>query len=109
MKKLKVNNEYLTNENNKILEFEKIIKTNDSIICFSNGVEYCRFRGVKDFSVFKLEDGYEFDTLEDELQQEINAKLLKDSANLQIELNKQRELNADLLLKIAESGGNVNA
>lgn len=44
-----------------------------------------------------------------ELQVELNAKLLKDNAKIQIELNKQKELNADLLLKIAQLGGNANA
>ncbi|MCW6080871.1 hypothetical protein [Clostridium sporogenes] len=44
-----------------------------------------------------------------EKQQALNAKLLKDNAEIQIELNKQKELNADLLLKIAQLGGNANA
>ncbi|ACQ53975.1 hypothetical protein EXN65_20170 [Clostridium botulinum] len=44
-----------------------------------------------------------------EQQAELNAKLLKDNANMQIELDKQRELNSTLLLKIAELGGNANA
>ncbi|AJE12470.1 hypothetical protein [Clostridium botulinum] len=48
--------------------------------------------------------------LEQQKQQaELNAKLLKDNAKIQIELNKQKELNADLLLKIAQVGGNANA
>ncbi|EJO5347293.1 hypothetical protein NRP93_001370 [Clostridium botulinum] len=42
-------------------------------------------------------------------QAELNAKLLKDNAKIQIELDKQKELNADLLLKIAQLGGNANA
>ncbi|MHB9947313.1 hypothetical protein CF095_18405 [Clostridium botulinum] len=42
-------------------------------------------------------------------QELLNAKLLKDNAKIQIELNKQKELNADLLLKIAQLGGNANA
>ncbi|EPY2281816.1 MULTISPECIES: hypothetical protein [Clostridium] len=42
-------------------------------------------------------------------QDAINAKLLKDNANMQIELNKQKELNSTLLLKIAQLGGNTNA
>ncbi|MBO0571843.1 hypothetical protein FDF50_08350 [Clostridium botulinum] len=44
-----------------------------------------------------------------ELQVELNAKLLKDNANMQIELDKQKELNSTLLLKIAELGGDINA
>ncbi|HDK7138947.1 TPA: hypothetical protein PTV74_001364 [Clostridium botulinum] len=48
--------------------------------------------------------------LEQQKQQvELNAKLLKDNANMQIELNKQKELNSSLLLKIAELGGDINA
>ncbi|NFM47521.1 hypothetical protein FDB72_15575 [Clostridium botulinum] len=55
---------------------------------------------------------YEDDPKSDEgleQQAELNAKLLKDNANMQIELDKQRELNSTLLLKIAELGGNANA
>jgi hypothetical protein len=37
----------------------------------------------------------------------LNSKLLKDNANRQLELNKQKQLNADLLLKIAKLGGNI--
>ncbi|KIS22005.1 hypothetical protein [Clostridium botulinum] len=44
-----------------------------------------------------------------EKQQALNAKLLKDNAEIQIELNKQKELNSSLLLKMAELGGNANA
>ncbi|MCW7999807.1 hypothetical protein CFK35_18225 [Clostridium sp. cpc1] len=44
-----------------------------------------------------------------ELQVELNAKLLKDNANMQVELDKQKELNSTLLLKIAELGGDINA
>ncbi|HID0836303.1 TPA: hypothetical protein ACXDA8_003742, partial [Clostridium botulinum] len=40
--------------------------------------------------------------LEQQKQQSLNAKLFKDNAEIQIELNKQKELNADLLLKIAQ-------
>lgn len=43
------------------------------------------------------------------IQTELNAKLLKDNANMQIELENQKKLNADLLTKIAELGGNANA
>ncbi|RXM55463.1 hypothetical protein DP134_05240 [Clostridium tetani] len=95
-------------EDLEIYEAEIIIKTDTDIIGYINNKEVFAFRGVNDFTQFKLESG-EFDILEEDLQQEINAKLLKDSANLQVELNKQRELNADLLLKIAELGGDVNA
>lgn len=55
---------------------------------------------------------YEYEDIlptSEDLQQEINAKLLKDSASMQIEINKQRELNATLLIKMAELGGSTNA
>jgi len=42
---------------------------------------------------------------QEELQQEINSKLLKDIANQQLELSKQKELNATLLTQIAQLGG----
>lgn len=55
---------------------------------------------------------YEYEDIpksKEDLQQELNAKLLKDSASMQIELNSQKQLNADLLLKIAKLGGGINA
>ncbi|WP_338468652.1 hypothetical protein [Clostridium botulinum] len=48
-------------------------------------------------------------TQEQKQQAELNAKLLKDNAKIQIELNKQKESNSSLLLKIAQLGGNANA
>lgn len=54
---------------------------------------------------------YEYENIskyQGELQEEINAKLIKDIATVEIELNKQRQLNVDLLLKIAQLGGNAN-
>lgn len=52
-----------------------------------------------------IEDGGTDAKSAEQLQTEINAKLLKDSANLQIELDKQKELNTTLLMKIAKLGG----
>ena len=42
---------------------------------------------------------------QEEVQQEINAKLLQDSAVLQIELDKQKALNATLMIQVAKLGG----
>lgn len=41
-------------------------------------------------------------------QQVLNAKLLQDNANMQIELGEQKKLNAQMLLQIASLGGNTN-
>lgn len=72
-----------------------------------------QIKGKYEIMYYSKEKGiyYEYEDIpktQEELQQEVNAKLLKDSANMQIELNKQRELNADLLIKIAKLGGNVS-
>lgn len=40
-------------------------------------------------------------------QQILNAKLLQDNANMQLELEKQKQLNAQILLQLA--GGSTNA
>ncbi|AUN10688.1 hypothetical protein [Clostridium botulinum] len=59
---------------------------------------------------FEYKDVPKYDEeLEQQKQQALNAKLLKDNAEIQIELNKQKELNSSLLLRIAELGGNANA
>lgn len=41
-------------------------------------------------------------------QQVLNAKLLQDNANMQIELEEQKKLNAQMLLQLASLGGNTN-
>ena len=38
----------------------------------------------------------------------LRAKTLKDNANMQIQLEQQQKLNADILLKIAKVGGSTN-
>lgn len=38
-------------------------------------------------------------------QESLNAKLLKDNANFSLELEAQKKLNADMMLKIAKLGG----
>lgn len=65
MKKLMVNDE--------VLEAEKIIKTETDIIGYVNNKEVFAFRGVKDFSIFKLENEQQFDTQEDDLNKRIKA------------------------------------
>ncbi|KHO39114.1 hypothetical protein OR62_07715 [Clostridium tetani] len=65
MKKLMVNDE--------VLEAEKIIKTETDIIGYVDNKEVFAFRGIKDFSIFKLEGGHEFDTPEDDLNKRIKA------------------------------------
>lgn len=38
----------------------------------------------------------------------LRAKILKDNANMQLQLAQQQKLNADILLKIAKLGGSTN-
>ena len=50
---------------NEEFQAEKIIKTEDSIIGKSiEGKEIFSFKGIKDFSLFTLKDGAEFDAEE---------------------------------------------
>lgn len=103
---LQVNKQRINIEN-KDAEFDKVIKFNDKIHCCYNSSVVLKISGISDFSIFEVEGG-EFSSpqkTKEELQTEINAKLLKDSANLQIELDKQKELNATLLMQIAKLGG----
>ncbi|HID0825357.1 TPA: hypothetical protein ACXDAP_003558 [Clostridium botulinum] len=76
---------------------------NKQAIMYWNPVDKQIFYEYED--VPKSDEGLE----QQKQQTELNAKLLKDNAKIQIELNKQKELNADLLLKIAQLGGNTNA
>lgn len=45
-----------------IYEAERIVKTDDSIFCYIDGVEVVSFKGISDFSGFELLDGAEWDT-----------------------------------------------
>ncbi|BDR82564.1 hypothetical protein [Clostridium tetani] len=65
MKKLMVNDE--------VLEAEKIMKTETDIIGYVDNKEVFAFRGIKDFSIFKLENEQQFDTPEDDLNKRIKA------------------------------------
>ncbi|WP_039232309.1 hypothetical protein [Clostridium novyi] len=106
--KLIINKEiYKNNLTGEPLDFTKIIKTSNSIYCYINGKEIISFEDIANMDIFEVEGG-EFSCAtktKEELQTEINAKTLKDSANLQIELDKQKELNATLLMEIAKLGG----
>ncbi|KGN00822.1 hypothetical protein Z955_02350, partial [Clostridium botulinum C/D str. DC5] len=97
----------IKDNNGKDLNFDKIVKGKNNIHCYIKDNIYMQFEGILDISTFEVEDGEFIDNPKttEELQAEINAQLLKDSANLQIQLNKQTELNADLLIKIAQLGG----
>ena len=41
-------------------------------------------------------------------QQILNAQLLQQNANMQLEIEQQKQLNAQILLQIAQLGGNAN-
>lgn len=60
---------------------EKIIKTGESIIGKYKDTEVFSFKGIKDFSLFKLKDGAEFDT-----EEKTEELLLKEIAKLKIEI-----------------------
>ena len=49
-----------------------------------------------------------FQTIQTTDQQVLNAQMLKDNANIQIELNEVKKDNASLLLQLAELGGILN-
>ncbi|WP_053069828.1 hypothetical protein [Clostridium novyi] len=106
--KLIINKEiYKNNLTGEPFNFTKIIKTSNSIYCYVNNKEIISFEDVANMDIFEVKDG-EFSCpakTKEEMQQEVNAKLLKDSANLQVELDKQKELNATLLMQIARLGG----
>ena len=67
--------------NNEEFQAEKIIKNANSIIGYIEGKETFSFKGIKDFSLFKLKDGAEFDT-----EEKTEELLLKEIAKLKIEI-----------------------
>ncbi|ACO86014.1 hypothetical protein [Clostridium botulinum] len=83
---------------------ENIIKDKDDIFIITEE-EYIKYKQQHDKDIEESKK----ENIQPNQQQALNAKLLKDNANFQIELDKQEELNSSLLLKIAKSGGNANA
>lgn len=53
---------------NKEYTAEKIIKTNTDILGINGKSEVFAFRGIKDFSLFRLEEGQEWDLSEEDEQ-----------------------------------------
>ena len=95
--------------NKEEFKADKIIKTEDNIVGKNaKGIEVFSFRGIKDFSLFKLEDGQEYDTEVTDEQQLLSIVLLE-NADIKEQLKEQQELSANLALQIAElKGGNLN-
>ena len=95
--------------NKEEFKAEKIIKTKDSIIGKNlEGKEVFSFKGIKDFSLFNLKDGEEYDVETTEEQQLLSSVLLE-NAEIKEQLKEQQELSATLALQIAElKGGNAN-
>ena len=48
--------------NNETYQAERIVKTNTSIIGYNGNTEVFVFRGISDFTQFKLAEGESFDT-----------------------------------------------
>ena len=95
--------------NKEEFKAEKIIKTKDSIIGKNlEGKEVFSFKGIKDFSLFNLKDGEEYDVETTEEQQLLSTVLLENAA-IKEQLKEQQELSATLALQIAQiKGGNAN-
>lgn len=102
------NKEFVRNEKEKPVFEIKQLKYETTDKEFEKWYNYIKEVYGKYGDVTYIENGEDTKDRE-ELQAEINARLLKDSANLQIELDRQRELNANLLVKIAQLGGHKNA
>ncbi|WP_061306824.1 hypothetical protein [Clostridium botulinum] len=105
------NNVYSLHKTKEELEQEGILIENIPEPKYMENKQAIMYWNPADKSIFyEYEDVLKSDKeLEQQKQQSLNAKLLKDNAEIQIELNKQKELNSSLLLRIAELGGNANA
>lgn len=94
--------------NNQEFKAEKIIKNEDSIIGYIEGKEVFTFKGIKDFSLFTLKDGAEFD-IEITEEQQLLSTVLLENANIKEQLKQQQELCATLTLQVTElREGKVN-
>ena len=94
--------------NKEEFKADKIIKTENNIIGKNaKGIEVFSFRGIKDFSLFKLEDGQEYDT--EVTDEQLISSVLLENSEIKKQLKEQQELSATLALQIAElKGGNAN-
>lgn len=69
--------------NNEEYQADKIIKNKNNIIGKDlDGKEVFRFNGISDFSLFKLEDGADFDT-----EENLVDKLILDNINMQMQID----------------------
>lgn len=73
---------------------EKIYKTKNSIYGTTNNIEVFRFEGIKNFDIFSLSDGSDWDVEIDEIEEikKENLKLNQYILDLEFRLSKQ-ELN----------------
>lgn len=84
--------------NKEEFKAEKIIKTIDSIIGKDSfGKEIFAFRGISDFSEFKLKEGESFD-----IEEKTEEKMLKEIANLKINNMKKDNIINNTLKTVAE-------
>lgn len=65
---------------------EKIVKTDTAIIGYKGETEVFAFRGISDFSIFKLADGQEFDVDDAEIKAKTLAQLILENADLRQQL-----------------------
>lgn len=72
---------------------EKIVKTENSIIGYTDGNEVFSFRGISKFDMFELKDGAEFDTAEPTVSE------------LQEQLSVSQQNYADLTYQLMQNGG----
>lgn len=102
MIKLKINNNYYRDNNNNILQFNKVIKINNSIICFLGGREYSRFDEINDFSMFKLEGGeFTLEKTKEEILEEKVKLLTENLAQEKINNMKKDALSVNLTKEVA--------
>lgn len=87
---------------------ETIVKRSDGIIGYIGKSIVFEFIEIKDFQNYKIEDG-DFDADVNELEQikKENAELILKNAEIQINLEQQEKVQAELLFKVANLEGGM--
>lgn len=70
------------NFNGEKHQAEKIVKSSDSIIGYTSGVEVFSFRGISNFYGFELDEGQEFDKPEQSELEKLRVEMARSNTQM---------------------------
>lgn len=93
-------------------ECNRAVKDGNTLSLYKDGIVYCKFSGISDFSGYSLENEegntVDFELPEPPAEQQQLAELTLKQAQQDAMLANLQQTNAQLLLQLAQTGGSVN-